>query len=410
MQAKQTTPASVSPVKGQRYSAALLFLTLLGLPVLSQADPHIPGSDTEVLEELPTQLNGNNNRLNRLRAELHANPQDTSKVTALARQYIETGREQADPRYYGYAEALLQPWWQQPAPPADIQLLRAMIRQHQHEYTAALDDLQQVVQRDPAQSQAWLTLATVEWVRGDYPAARKACSALAQQASTWLSALCHSQIMSLTGEAERAYRLQTTLLPQLGADQMELRQWLLTLLGETAWRLGKLTESDRHFRAALDVPRRDNYLLRVYSNFLLSQQRPQEVIKLLQDKTGDDALLLRLAIASRDAGHIADTNRYRQMLADRYAAARLRGSSLHARDEALYLLEFGGDKAQALQLAQTNWELQKEPEDTQLLLQAALANQRPEAAAPVQTWLASHKQADFRLQPLLKQLPTGEAS
>lgn len=409
MQAKQITPTPVVSLTGWRYRAILFFFPLLSMSTL-QAAPHVPTSDTEVLEVLPTQLTGNNDTLSRLRAQWRSKPDDIATVTSLARVYIETGREQADPRYYGYAEALLQPWWQQAEPPADVQLLRAIIRQHQHEYTAALDDLQQLVQHAPGQTQAWLTLATIRTVRGDYPAAREDCSELVGTASTWLAALCHSQIMSLTGEAKRAYRLQTTLLPQLGKEQTELRQWLLTLLGETAWRLGKLPEADQHFRAALAEPRRDNYLLRVYSNFLLAQQRPQEVIRLLQDKTGDDALLLRLTIASRDAGQTSETTRYQQMLEDRYEAARLRGSSLHARDEALYLLEFDGDKQQALQLAQTNWALQKEPEDTQLLLQAALAAQQPEAAKPVQTWLVNQKQADFRLQALLKQLSAGDAS
>ncbi len=69
-----------------------------------------------MLEVLPTQLRGNNNPISRLRAQWRANPHDTTTVAALARLYIETGREQADPRYYGYAEALLQPWWQQAEP------------------------------------------------------------------------------------------------------------------------------------------------------------------------------------------------------------------------------------------------------------------------------------------------------
>jgi predicted Zn-dependent protease len=147
--------------------------------------------------------------------------------------------------------------------------------------------------------------------------------------------------MSQDGDAERAYRLQTTLLPQLGKDQVELRQWVLTLLGETAARIGKAPEAGQHFRAALAEPRRDHYLLRVYSDFLISQQRPQEVITLLQDKTSDDALLLRLAIASRDARQTADTTRYQALLKARYEAARLRGSNLHAEDEALYARTFG---------------------------------------------------------------------
>lgn len=97
----------------------------------------------------------------------------------------------------------------------------------------------------------------------------------------------------------------------------------------------------------------------MYSDFLLSQQRPEAVLKLLADATQDDALLLRLTIASRDAKQTALTQRYQALLVDRYTAATLRGSTLHAHDEAVYLLEFQGDTARALQLAQANWALQK---------------------------------------------------
>lgn len=151
--------------------------------------------------------------------------------------------------------------------------------------------------------------------------------------------------MSLNGEAERAYRLQATLLPELGtandAETLALRQWIHTLMAETAVRLGKHSAAEQHFQDAFAVPRHDPYLLRVYSDWLLSQQRPLEVLKLLQAQTHDDALLLRLAIASRDAQQTAATERYQTQLIARYAAARLRGSDLHAADEALYQQTFG---------------------------------------------------------------------
>ena len=341
MQPKQIQPSSVSPLTGRRYGAVLCFSLLLGLPATLRAAPHIPGSESEVLEVLPTQLRGNNDPISRLRAQWRANPQDVTTVAALSRLYIETGREQSDPRYYGYAAALLQPWWQQTDPPDELLLLRATIRQHNHEYVAATQDLEHLVKRNPAQTQAWLTLATVQLVNKEYAAARRSCSALATHASTWFATLCYSQVMSQNGEAERAYPLQITLLPSLGKEQVELRQWVLTLLGETAARIGKVPEADQHFQAALAEPRRDNYLLRVYSDFLISQQRPLDVITLLQDKTSDDALLLRLAIASRDARQTAETARYQALLEARYQAAKLRGSTLHAEDEALYARTFG---------------------------------------------------------------------
>ena len=383
----------------------LLFCCLTS--TLLEAAVRTPTHADEVLEILPSELQTGSSALNRLRQQWQENPQDQATLVALARLYIDTGRTQADPRYYGYAEALLQPWWQQDNPPADIQLLRAIIRQHQHEYAAAITDLEQLVKREPRQAQAWLTLGVIQLVQGNYTAAHKTCAALATHASTWFATLCYSQLMGLTGQAERAYQLQATLLPQLDNQQVELHQWVLTLLGETAWRLGKLSEANQHFATALQEPRRDNYLLRVYSDFLLSQHRPADVLRLLQDKSGDDALLLRLAIASRDSHQESATQHYRQLLEARYAAAQLCGSNLHARDEALYLLEFGGDQNKALALAQSNWQIQKEPEDTRLLLRAALAAKRQDIVATIQQWLTTQKQQDVRLQSLLISLSTG---
>lgn len=239
----------------------LLFCCLTS--TLLEAAARTPTHADEVLEILPSELQTSTSELSRLRAQWRVNPHDLTTLVALARRYIDTGRMEADPRYYGYAEALLQPWWQQANPPADLQLLRAIIRQHQHEYAAAITDLEQLVKREPQRAQAWLTLGIIQLVLGDYAAAHKTCAALATHASTWFATLCYSQLMGLTGQAERAYQLQATLLPQRDNQQVELRQWVLTLLGETAWRLGRLTEANQHFAAALQERRRDNYLLRV---------------------------------------------------------------------------------------------------------------------------------------------------
>lgn len=366
------------------------------------ATPTTPASDSDVLEVLPTQWQ--TTALSRLQAQHRADPNDLTTVAALVRLYVETARTQSDPRYLGYAQTLLQPWWDAASPPMDLLLLRATLRQHNHDYAAAVQDLQQLVQQYPNNTQGWLTLAQVQLVQGNYAAAKTSCKALANHAATWYATLCYSQVMSLTGEAQRAYSLQQTLLPAIDNKAVELRQWVETLAGETAWRLGETAQAEQHFKAALTQPRRDPYLLRVYSDFLLSQQRPEAVLKLLTDATQDDALLLRLAIASRDAQQPTVTAQYRAWLDARYQAASLRGSTLHRYDEALYLLAFSGDGTRALQLAQANWELQKESVDTQLLLQAALQQGDKDAAKAVHAWLLQHHQQDARLQPWLDQL------
>lgn len=374
------------------------------------AAAYIPASEQTVVAVLPSYLQTHSTAIRGFKRILEQDPYALEASTGLARLYIELGRSEADPRYYGYAETVLQPWWAEANPPSEVLLLRATLRQHQHDYAAALQDLKQLLRVQPHSSQGWLTLAVVQWVQGDYAAARQSCNALLTQVSIGYGSLCLSQVLSFTGEAERAYALQASLLPSLKQDSIELQQWVATNLAEIAWRRGQLPLAEQHFQQALSLKRRDNYLLRVYSDFLLSEQRPQEVLKLLQDKASDDALLLRLALASQQAQQTEQTKVYRQQLEARYEAARLRQSSLHRRDEALYLLSFAGDPKQALALAQANWAEQKEAEDTLLLLRAALASQDWVTARKVQAWLAQTKQQDARLATFLAQIPVEQAS
>lgn len=374
-----------------------------------QAAAYTPPSDQTVLTVLPDFLLSHSAEIRSFKARLQAEPHSVAASTGLARLYIDLGRREADPRYYGYAEALLSPWWTASQPPPEVLLLRALLRQHQHDYAAALQDLQQLVQQQAGSSQAWLTLAVVQWVQGDYAAAKQSCKALANS-STWYGSVCFSQVLSFTGEAERAYQLQLSLLPALPQATPELAQWVQTNLAEIAWRLGQLSKAEQHFREALAIERQDHYLLRVYSDFLLSQQRSAEVIRLLKDKTTDDALLLRLALASQQAQDIEATQFYRQQLQARYQAAYLRKSKLHQRDEAWYLLSFEENSQRALELAQANWAEQKEAEDTALLLRAALANQDFTTARKVQMWLQQNQQQDTRLDGLLAQIPKEQAS
>lgn len=377
------------------------------LPV--KAEPRIPTDSAEVLEVLPTRLGAETTTIHALRTNLQAEPTNLAAATQLAQTYIALGRSNTDPRYFGYAQAALTPWWNEAQPPPGVQLLRATLYQHQHDYVQARRDLEALLHQDSSQLQAWLTLAVIQTVQGDYADSRHSCLGLAKQGATWYASLCLSQVMSLTGQAERAYQLQTSLLPSLKQQAVELRQWLLTLMAETAWKLAKVPEAEQHFKAALAEQRRDPYLLRVYSYFLLEQQRPQEVIALLKDETRDDALLLVLTIASRDAKQSEATQQYRQLLEQRFAAAELRATMLPA-EEAWYYLEFGDAKSKqkALDLAQRNWQVQKEPSDTLLLLKAAVLNQAWDTAQAVQQWLNTHQQQDARFAPWLAQIPKGQ--
>ena len=79
----------------------------------------------------------------------------------MATAYIRASRVEGDPRFLGYAQAALGPWWTQPAAPTTVLVLRATIRQSRHEFDAAVADLDRVLQRDPKHAQA---LLTVDWL------------------------------------------------------------------------------------------------------------------------------------------------------------------------------------------------------------------------------------------------------
>jgi hypothetical protein len=75
-------------------------------------------------------------------------------------------------------------------------------------------------------------------------------------------------------------------------------------------------------------------------------------------------------------------------MAARFEAARLRGDTVHQREEARFALVVERDPARALRLAQQNWLIQREPADARILLEAAVAAGAPRAAAPALSWLS----------------------
>jgi hypothetical protein len=175
------------------------------------------------------------------------------------------------------------------------------------------------------------------------------------------------------------------------------------MIAELAVQLGESAAAERHFRSALALAGRDPYLLGAYADFLLDQERPAEVLALLAEETRIDPLLLRRALAEQRLGH-PDLERHVGMLAARFAAARRRGDSVHLREAARFELELMRRPDEALALALAGFAVQREPADVRLVLAAALAADRPDAAAPVLAWLARAGLEDVRSVALARRL------
>jgi tetratricopeptide (TPR) repeat protein len=369
------------------------------------AAPYVPADDAQVLERLPTASNQNLRELSRLNAELGRSPTDLALAIRVATQDIEAARAESDPRYNGYAEAALRPWLTQPNPPNSVILLRATLRQAVHDFDEALQDLNQVISAEPRNYQARLTRAIILQVRGEYPEALKGCRSLVLFGRNLVTATCIASVNSLKGEAKTSRDILIGALENSRPDDEspQVRLWALTILAEIEARIGDNAAAEQHFRQAMALGLRDGYLLGAYADFLLDAGRPQEVLTLLKDELRIDPLLLRFALAEKMTGasavssHIAD-------LDERFKMSRLRGDVSHRREEARFALYLSNRASDALQLAEANWTVQREPWDARLLLETALAAGTPASARPVLDWLTTSQLEDDQIQKLASRL------
>ena len=309
-----------------------------------------------------------------------------------------------DPRFLGRAEAALSPWPSSAAQP-EVTLLRAVILQSNHDFNGALAALALVLQDHPANAQAWLTRAAIHQAQAKYRLAIADCGQFADLILGLAPDICTASAMSLTGHAPLALRAVGLSLQANATEAAKapaVAMWGLTLAAETAARLND-PQAEAWFGRAMALDPRDPYLLGAWSDWLLAHGRPSEVVALLAPYTRIDPLLLRLALAeqatgdSRISSHVAD-------LAARFEASRLRGDTVHRREEARFELELRHNPSVALALARANWDVQREPADAKILLQTALAAGQPAAASPALAWLHGNNVQDNELAALAARL------
>jgi hypothetical protein len=114
-------------------------------------------------------------------------------------------------------------------------------------------------------------------------------------------------------------------------------------------------------------------------------------------------MLLRLALAAKATGSPSLAG-WSTTLNARFDAARLRGDSVHEKEEARFALGILGQPARALPLAVSNFTVQREPADARVLLEAALAANQRAAAEPALKWMADSGIESVVLQALATQL------
>jgi len=388
-----------------RLALRILLLAYCCAASSAHAAPFLPQDPAQVLERLPVRpadpaMEG----LRELRTRLAADPRELELAVDLADRYFRLAVRQGDPRYIGYAQSALTPWWGQVEPPVEVLVLRAGLKQYLHQFDSALADLTQALARDPGNLTARPYRAVIYIVTARYEEARGDCRQLHSLDQGLIAAACEPTVDALTGNAAAAYARLAEALRKNPVATPGQRLWVLTRLAEIAQRLGNLTEADAQYRSALKLGIDDQYLLTAYAEFLLDRRRPAEVVELLKDKTRNDVLLLRLALAEQSLG-LPAAQTHQAAIQARIDAARLREDKLHLSDEALFELMFRKRPQDALRLARENWELgQREPSDARILLEAALAARQPEGATAALDWLTRNRHEDVILRRLAAEL------
>ena len=354
--------------------AAGLFLVALQ----AHAVPLMPGRDDEVVEVL-TATSGNRLAERELRKRLAARPSDARLALTVARQYLSQARSSGDPRFAGLALAALSPWPDPKTSPADVLLMRADLQQYLHDFDASVANLRLLLARPGTPSpHAWLVLATVLRVQGKYAESDQACRAVASVGAAMYSSACLAENESLRGNVAQARSTFATLLADPTLNDAG-KGWLLTSMAELEERDGRVAQADALYRKVLALGP-DSYASTAYADFLIAQHRPAEALKVLQNDTRTDAVLLRLAIAGVQAnapGAASDVAEMRDRinLANERPDARI----FHGREQAMFALFVDRAPDRALALARGDVAQQREPLDLLVFAEAAKASGQREA-------------------------------
>ena len=277
---------------------------------------------------------------------------------------------------YGVAQSRLAAHIDKSEDPEDW-LLWAHLMQHAHKFETAKDWLNKVLSVEPEQPQAHLMLAQIALLQQDFDAAQSACLRLLGRSDMTTASVCLLQVASFQGQLTQSYQKLSRMWPKM--HDSDYRLWVALILSDMAERMGKPTVAEYWLER---IPLQDSSVahIQAWADIKLNNGQAQEVLSELHrlKKTIpslEDGLLLRLAIAQKHFNLATkhNFNPWRQEVAGKIRLREQRQDQHHAKDMALYYLEFTGNTQRALYWAEINWQQTKEHGDAMLLQRARAA-------------------------------------
>ena len=397
------------PVERMLQACAFVAVGVLGTHIAQasagdRVQPYVPATDETVLEHLPSTSDPRVRRFDAIRRQVAAKPGDTRVAVALANAYLDYGRDTGDARYLGRAQAVIAPWLAKRPAPIDALLVSATVLQSRHQFAESRRVLQAILQRDPDNAQAWLTLSSVALVQGDMREAQRACAHLLGGYDALVAAGCIAARATVTGNARDGLQVLQSLLQEQAREDPFIHSWAHGLMADAAKALGQTRRADTEFKTALQLTPGDNFLIADYADFLLDQGLAREALELTRGYAQSDTSFLRQVLAESALG-LPQARADIAAMASRFRDLEQRGDSrLYAREEARFVLWLQHDPQRALKLAQDNWRFQRAPEDARIYLEAALAAGQPTSAQPVLDFLRQTPLEDPRIKALAGQV------
>jgi Tfp pilus assembly protein PilF len=374
---------------------------------------------TESAVVLSASVHAASGRLNSLRSldkAWRSQPQNLPSALAYARAVFTLGLTEGDLRWYGSAKAALTPWWTAADLPAEAYFLRGLVKQGFHDFQDGLQDINRAIALEPARAEFWSWRFALHLLLADMTAAQNDIDAMGRLFGPEEAQVYRAVLLYRSGQPLPAVDMLSQALRSPNYQDASSQDWLGFHLGEAHRVAGQpdraLAVWGRRLKASPQ-----SHLIRLSLADLLNQQGQYRQAKNTamatvatsmgngQNNTATmtDALLMQAVLASHGLKD-PDEARLASQLEARLQSQALRQEALIERPKLIYQIAYGRDLKAGLALSIDNWQLQKEPPDALLFVQAALALGQARAAEPVVKWAEKTGYTDPQLAPMLAQL------
>jgi predicted Zn-dependent protease len=373
---------------------ALLAAAVFGTDAEAAVRVYRPDDPAQVVLQLGS--SAGESQLAQLRAASLAAPNDADATLRYVDALIAAGARSGNERYYGYAEQVVQAARDSGNPALDLR--RAQLLQHKHEFAAAERVLGEILRINGRDRKARLMRAQVRLHLHEPQQALADCTALMPLVDLLTSTTCIAQARAAQGDLQRAQALLLRGLDFQRGDPAT-RSWAAGVAAEFAARLGDANAAERWYRESFELDPQSHFARITYADWLLAAGRFDEALQVASRGTSI-ADRARSVLAGRDA-----TALDAQRLQLAWQEADARGERAHLRDRARFELMLLRDPTKANASARASFQDRNEADDALLLAATAATTRDEESLRAVRAWQQQYSYQDVRLDTLLEARP-----